>query len=87
MNRIENFLEKFFDILRNEHKELVLEYYEFLLKYWDVSKKTSIFGTHFATCPWSNDSTTSGPDSCPCYYFDSYSEKLNEIVDWYENIL
>lgn len=87
MDRIETFLKKFSEILRNEHRELISKYYTFLLKYWDVPTITSTFGTHFETCPWSNDSTASGPDTCSCYYFDSYSKKLNEIVDWYESIL
>lgn len=84
MNRIDHSLENYINILRDEHKELILDYHSFLLKFHDVQKVTSIFGNHFATCPWSSDSTTSGPDSCSCYYFHTYIKKLNEIMDWYE---
>lgn len=84
MNRAECFLENYFEVLRDEHKELILDYYSFLKKYWNVPKVISKFGNHLRTCSWSDDSTTSGPDTCPCYYFDSYTEKLNKIIDWYE---
>lgn len=87
MNRIEGFLEKYMDILRDEHKETILDYYSFLIKFRNVRKQTSIFGNHFVSCPWSSDSATTGPDTCHCYYFLSYSKELEEIMDWYETNL
>lgn len=84
MNHIEKFLENYADMLRDEHKDSILKYHSFLKKYWGVPKMSSKFGYHFISCPWADDTTTSGPDTCPCYYVDSYNKKLYEIVNWYE---
>lgn len=83
MNRVEKFLEKYPNI-RNEHKDLILDYHSFLKKYSNIPKMTSKFGTHFKSCPWADDTTTEGPDTCTCYYVYSYNKKLNDIIDWYE---
>lgn len=84
MNRIVHFLENYINILRDGDKTLVLDYYTFLKKFGNVPKVSSIFGDHFTTCPWSDDSTTTGPDTCSCHCYDIYIDKLNEIMDWYE---
>lgn len=87
MEYIDKFLKDYAEVLRDDHKEVILEHLDFLREYWKVPKTLSKFGDHFTTCPWSKDSTTSGPDSCPCYYIDIYSKRINEIVVWCEKYL
>lgn len=87
MDQIEEFLESYAGILRDEHKELISSYLPFLRKYWNVPETLSKFGIHFATCPWADNSTNCGPDSCPCYYVHLYSKRLDEIVAWYEKFV
>lgn len=84
---IEAFLEEYSDILLEDHKELILEYYNFLITYTNEVKKSSKFGNHYISCPWSSDTTSSGPDTCACYYVDSYKEKLAKLVNWYKKFV
>lgn len=87
MDYIEEFLENYAGILRDDHQELILGYLPFLRKHWNATKTSSKFGNHFTICPWSVNSTTCGPDSCPCYYVHIYSKRIDEIVTWYEKFV
>lgn len=84
MDDVERFLDEYSNILMEEHREDILRYQSFLNKYLNVSKTSSRFGTHFISCSWAYDTATSGPDTCACYYVDSYKEKLMELVNWYK---
>lgn len=84
MNQTDEFLNKYSDILWKDHKDDILFYRSFLMKYLNVPQTTSRFGIHFITCPWAHDTATDGPDTCSCHYVDSYDKKLNKIINWYE---
>lgn len=84
MTDIETFLQDYSNVIWDEHKEEIMKYYNYLLQYENIKKTTSKFGKHFECCSWSNDTTTSGPDTCGCYYVDSYKEKLTRVVYWYK---
>lgn len=85
MFNCDEFLGKYLDVILNEHKEKIMFYHAFLNKYKNVEKVFSIHGCHFIICPWAQNNTTSGPDTCGCCYVDSYEKQLMNLVNWYEN--
>lgn len=85
MDRVDHFLDNYINSLRDGDKSSIMDYHSFLLKFGNAPKIiTSIYGKHLTSCPWSKDSARTGPDTCSCYYFNTYTEKLNKIMDWYE---
>lgn len=47
---------------------------------------TNKYGSHFATCPWSNEEQTVGPDTCACFYYMNAREKLTKMMKLYQRI-
>lgn len=82
---VEEFLNIYSSVLLDDHKKVILHLYKHIKNFSGVNKFTSIYGTHFALCPWAYDNSTSGPDTCECHTIENYRITLENLIKWYEN--
>lgn len=82
--KIESFRLKYEGDIFEEHIEYLQKALKYMQKYRGVEKRDSKYGDHYTNCPWSNDETTCGPDTCSCFFLDSYATRVNEIISRYE---
>lgn len=83
---IEQFLNEFFDIICDEHKEEIEQHWEFLKTFINVDKVNSKYGEHYVSCPWSKNDATEGPDTCDCYYVDMHLKRVLYLINFYKNL-
>lgn len=84
---INQFLQEFEGVLLDEHKARIMEIHNFLSGYIGEAKKTSIFGEHYISCLWANDTTTYGPDTCVCFYVESNIKEFKRLERFYKRIV
>lgn len=87
LNEIYNFLKSFSHIISDEDKTKLINIQSHL-KYGENQKIiNSKYGSHFDDCPWSNDNTTCGRDTCRCILYRlNYHQVENEarkIMNFY----
>lgn len=44
----------------------------------------SIYGSHEASCIWSNNSARCGPDTCICFHIDKEIVNIEKLIKRYE---
>ena len=44
----------------------------------------SNYGTHFLSCPWSQDDTIEGPDCCECIFFEKRKKFVVDLINKYK---
>lgn len=86
LKKFEEFIIEFDYLLLDEHREEFLRYIAFLKPYFNMEQVKSKYGTHYISCPWSKDNTTSGPDTCECCDTPRIVKKLEKLMHFYYRI-
>lgn len=80
--QVENFLKNFKDLLFLEHLELIYNFLDLM----DHNERLgniaveSKHGTHFISCPWSQEATVEGPDCCECIFFEKRKNFVEDLI-------
>ena len=82
-------------IFINQYKGMIIEqHFEELQKLYKIVRKgeiydeiiTNKYGSHFTSCPWSDEDQNVGPDTCACFYYINAREKLTNMMKLYQRI-
>lgn len=83
----ENFLHKNENSIFLEHQLIMLENIEYLKPFINLEMQTTRHGCHYVSCPWSNEKSEEGPDTCKCYKVEIYRKNLSELINLYEGLI
>jgi len=81
------FLNKYEDILLEEHYEELREHLKFLKLFKNSTQiETKNYGYHWDICPYTSEEATSLPETCPCCSTEKYMIACSRLMNLYKRI-
>jgi len=85
--KLKLFLEKYKDVLLEEHLEELEHHLQFLLQFKTSTQiKTKNYDFHWSICPYTSSDVESLPETCPCITAENKMLRIVKLIKLYEKI-
>lgn len=85
---LNNFLNRYKDIILEEHYEELKQHLDFLKQFKDSTLVCNSYKQyHWDICPYTSDLNDSLPDTCPCASADLIMNRVTKLINLYRRII